>query len=510
MSKKIQELYSIDSEKCVLSGIFNYPDEYFNLEPIITASDFAALPIHSVIWSIYGSMILNKESPDINLLAAKLNDLKISTGVDLTVLEYLEALSSIKVKKDAIEAFAAKIKKFSIRRELAQAGIDAARKMVDYTEDASYLEIVNTFDSTVSQRTNLFEDKDNEPIDLFKDLEQIIEDQGNKQEDIGVFCPFPILRQKYGDFSSGDLYVFASRMKSGKSTFLMNIAQYCANGLEDNVKVLYLDTELTTKEVQNRLMSLLTGINENLFMTGKWRNNDEYVKRVRATWPLVKTFMGRLDHIKVGNKPIEEVNSLIRRWYRKNISNTKCKALIIYDYIKINADLASGNYKQMQGHDLAGYKVDCLKQLASELGVPIISAVQTNRGNAGKTVAERGDNTTVISLSDQIGMYVSNMYLFNALTLEEIQDLQINYNLDATHRLVPLVTRKQGEQAPGFNGNYIKITDKDGKVRYAEEVIYYKFENFKIIELTTLSKLVKERETYIPEQIDKGDDGELL
>ena len=75
------------------------------------------------------------------------------------------------------------------------------------------------------------------------------------------------------------------------------------------------------------------------------------------------------------------------------------------------------------------------------------------------------------------------MYLFNKLTLEEKQELQVKYGVEkVTHRLIPLVTRNQGEEAPGFDGDIIKVQEADGSVKYLEDVIYYNIENFKVEE----------------------------
>jgi replicative DNA helicase len=282
------------------------------------------------------------------------------------------------------------------------------------------------------------------------------------------------------------------------SLMLMNMLHSCCNSLNQNVKGLYIDTELETIRVQWRLMSMLTGINEYYFRTGKWRNNLHYVKAVRECWPMVKNFFGSVEHIYIGNRNVEEVCSIIRRWYKKNISiDPSLKGIIVYDYIKLATELMSNDYGKMKDYQMAGHKCDSLKKLASELKCPILTSVQTNRQNASKKMADRIDDANAIGLSDQIVQYCSNMYLFNRVLLEERQELQARYGLEkVTHRLVPVATRNQGEEAPGFDGDLIKIVNDDGSVKYLEDVIYYNVDNFRVEEVGNLFSLEKNREKY--------------
>jgi replicative DNA helicase len=494
-------------EKFLLAGILNYPNLYEDLDNlIITSSDFNSR-IHQDIWVYFGEVLKKNGKVDYKILGLKMMELKLSYGMELTPLDYLEAISHIKVEEESVKHYAAKLKTLSIRKQVIETHIGIANDMLDFKNDLTHEEIVNLVDIKANSQTNLFAQGINEPIDVYKGLREEIEEQGNSEKEYGITCHFPILRAQYGDFYPGDLYVWASRQKQGKSTLIMEMLDACCNNLSQNVIGLYIDTELSTKRFRWRIMSRLTGINENYFRKGSWRKNAQWVELVRNTWPKVELFFNRIQHLYVANMPIEEVIAIIRRWHRKNVRSSDKEAIIVYDYIKINSDLITNRYNRMQGHDLAGYKADSLKKLAEEISCPIMTSVQTNRGNASKKLDKREDDTTVISLSDQIGMYCSNMFLFNKLLVEEFQDLQGRYGLDATHRLIPLVTRVQGDEAPGFN-NLVKVENEEGEVAWKENEIYFKFENFRVTELTDLATLANARKDYGLNP--GGKDGEML
>ena len=76
---------------------------------------------------------------------------------------------------------------------------------------------------------------------------------------------------------------------------------------------------------------------------------------------------------------------------------------------------------------IIGKKVDALKQLATDLQVPVITACQTNRSNEGKKSADSiVEDGSAVGLSDQINMYASAVFGFRKLTQEE----QIEFGFD--------------------------------------------------------------------------------
>lgn len=509
---KKNDFTSIECEKLVIAGILKYPEIYFDLCLILKPEDFGASRINSVIWSIYGDLLSKNDKIDYRLTAIKLEELKINFNLgDVTILDYCEALFYLSgVNKENIQQFAYELKKNNGKKILAQAGLEVANKMLDIKDDLTYPEIVSVADSIFNTKINIFENGGIEqPIDIFENLENEIESIGNDQVDNSVFCPFPRLKKLYGDFTPGDLYFWIARPKQGKSTFLMNTAFQCSVSLDNPTKVLYLDTEMETYRVKYRILSAISGVNEYYIRTGKWRNNQEMMEKIKAVWPLVKLYTGNFHHLYVGNADTEELCSIIRRWHKKNIPNdNSVRGLIAYDYFKLGSDInkISGN---MRPDLLVGWRVDRIKKLMTELQLPMITAGQSNRFNEGrKSDNDRINDGSVVGLSDQISQFSSAIHLFNKITQEEVQELDANFGIRPTHKIIPLYTRSQGEEAQGFN-DLIKIEDGDGKVSWRENVIYYNIDSFAVTELTDLATLVKDRKNYKISDNEQAD-GDLL
>lgn len=235
-------------EKFLLAGILNYPNLYEDLNNlIITSADFNSR-IHQDIWAYFGEVLKKNGKVDYKILGLKMMELKLSYGMELTPLDYVEAISHIKVEEESVRRYAAKLKTLSVRKSIIGASLNVANNMLDFKNDLTYEEIVNTADTTFNAKVNLFDQGvSDEPIDIYSTLQEYVESRGNQEKEYGITCPYPILRAKFGDFYPGDLYIFASRMKSGKSTMIMNLLdRCCCNNLDQNVQGLYLDT-LTPK-----------------------------------------------------------------------------------------------------------------------------------------------------------------------------------------------------------------------------------------------------------------------
>jgi len=484
-------LASLDLEKYIISGILNYPDVYFEISPFISEVDFSK-KLHSVIWTGIKIASESQDKFDYRMLAFKIQELKIGFEEEnnLSLLDYLEAIEGIKISSKATVFYAKKLKCLTVKREIIESAKNVARKLVS-SGDLEYTEIIELAESTFYNQINLYENGANEPIDVFEDIERMIEEKGDDPKEQGIKCPYDCLRAAYGNFTAGDLFFFVARSKSGKSTLLMNMLyKVCCLNETQNVKGLYLDTELETERFQYRLISAITGIQEVIIRNGRWRLNKDTEKKMREAWPIIRAFKNKIDHIYIANKKAEEVVPLIRRWYRKNIEPKKesenLECLVVYDYIKLGDEFHNSN-NNMRPDLVVGHKVDCFKKLASELQIPILTSAQTNRSNEGRTAsADRRIDGSVVGLSDQINQFASNVYLYNRLVIEDLQKLHGEYGIRATHELIPIYTRSQGESAPGIF-DLVKLPD--GK--WVDNLLYFNVDNFNVTEVGDLRSIVK-------------------
>lgn len=261
------------------------------------------------------------------------------------------------------------------------------------------------------------------------------------------------------------------------STFLAALGMEISK--TQKIPVLILDTEMSRYEVKYRSGAAKTQVGLWHLKTGNWRKNNEYVQKVRSIGKALDQDYNQVYHMAVGNKPIEEIAAICRRWYYKYVGRGK-DCLFIYDYIKIigNDEKSRREYQEM------GDKVDFIKKLSEELDSPFLTACQNNReGVVGdRASAEMQDDERSIGLSDRITHFASGVWIFRQRTPDEVA---LDTPHSGSHKLIEIVIREQGREATGYN-NRILRRFPDGKKKWVKNFININIENFEVEERGTL------------------------
>ena len=154
-----------------------------------------------------------------------------------------------------------------------------------------------------------------------------------------------------------------------------------------------------------RIASSITGIPVWHLETGNWKKNIQLYNKFQETKDQIKIIQNQVDHLQVSGKPIEEVISIVKRWYFSKVGRGN-PCVVIYDYIKLTGE----SDKNKQEYQLIGEKVNALKELSLELNIPILTACQLNRS------AENGvDDSSAISQSDRLQWFASFVAIFRQI-----------------------------------------------------------------------------------------------
>ena len=330
-----------------------------------------------------------------------------------------------------------------------------------------------------------------------------MEEKGNEpNEDIGLTTPFEEFNRMYGGLRSGNLYAVVARPGQGKTTWINNLAM--KTGEMNDVPVLMLDTEMATLDIQFRTASSITDVPMWFLETGNWRKNGELVKKVRSGLSKVKPTL-KCYHAFVGNKSIDQICSMVRRWYLSSVGRGN-KCIITYDYIKLTGEKVGQNWAE---HQAIGDKIDKLKKLAEEIKAPLITAMQLNR--SGENFNRRGtditDDSSAISLSDRLQWFASFVAIFRRKTLDEMADDGENFG---THKLVPLKTRFQGKDAAGHH-DLIRRPMEDGTLKWMNNFLNFSVNNFNVEEQGSLHSIIEaQQERFNPQDSNPLDGEDLL
>lgn len=494
------QIYSLNIEKHVLSGLIKYPNLFADIEKFVEEKDFYN-EVHRTIFCVIRSVVLNGEKLDKVLLAEKIKNLGVSFKDEIDIYSYVDNLDFTQIKPPAVIESAKELLKLTIRREIQEAA-KQVQTFVEKSGSKDIDEIIGEADSLYNSKLNSYSLQD-EPIEVFQDLEDIVEERGSEPElDAGLPTPFPEFNRLYGGLRSGNLYAVVARPGQGKTTWINNLVM--KTGEMNEVPVLMLDTEMTTLDIQFRTASSITDVPMWYLETGNWRKNEELVSKVRSSFGKRNSKIGCY-HAFVGNKNIDQICSMVRRWYLSNVGRGR-PCIIAYDYVKLTGERVAQNWAEYQA---IGDKIDKLKKLAEEVNAPLITAMQLNRSgeNFNRKGGDITDDSSAISLSDRLQWFASFVAIFRRKTLDEMADDGENFG---THKLIPLKTRFQGKDAAGHH-DLVRRPMDDGSFRYMNNFLNFTVRNFNVEEQGSLHDIIEaQAERFSPEDNNPNDGEELL
>lgn len=463
-------LYSFQIEKHFLGGLIQNPEVFTEVEGFIEEKTFYS-ELHGTIYSCFRSAFLAQEKIDKVLLAQKIKNIGISVKGDIDIFSYIEAISFTQITAKATLDAAKELSKLMVLRKV-ELTCDKIKESIHKNVNEPLQSIITSADSLYSGTVSNF-DFVKEPEELFFDIYEEIEKTGNNQiEETGLVWPYPEFNRLYGGARGGNVYAIAARPAQGKSTFLSYTA--IEMGKLNGVPVLYLDTEMSTKEVKFRTAAAFSGVPLWYLETGKWRNSPEYVDKVRNQLKNLKNH-GKFYHYHVGNRNVDEVCSIIRRWYLSVVGRGN-KCIVVYDYLKLTGEKMSQNWAE---HQVLGEKVDKFKRISEELDFPLITAIQLNRSgeNTGRQSSDFSDDGSAIAQTDRLQWFATYLAIFRRRTEDE---MILDTLESGTHKLIEIKGRFQGRDAAGHQ-NFIRRTMPDGKVKYVRNFLNFDVNNFAII-----------------------------
>ena len=513
-------MFSLQIEKHVIGGLLKNPEVLADIEPFVSEKDFYN-KAHSTIFKVIKNSILTQENIDSVLVAQKIKDcgaansFKESFGNDVSIFDYIDNLSYIQISKKGVVEAAKQLVSFRIKRELLETTEDV-KKLIKTGGEKSATELIGEVDTLYHGRITSYSNLDDKPADLFDGLSQELNQQVEK-ESAGFLTPFSEFNRLYGGFRPGNVYCFAARPGQGKTTFLNNTVFRTA--LKYNIPVLFIDTEMERTDIRKRMLSALSGIPLHYIETGKFKRNKEAQEKVMNASKKLENIKFPCHHYSAGRVSTEQIMSKIRRWMLSDVGRGN-PAIISYDYLKLTGEKVGQNWAEYQ---VMGEKVSALHQISVELGVPIITAVQSNRTaeNFNRRNSQVTNDSSAIAISDRIQWFCSFTAGFTRKTIEEIaldegmsadeaENLEDRENLRfGTHKMTVYKSRFQGENAPGHH-DLLRRVLPDASVRYENNYLNFNISNFGVTEMGSLESIIdsqRERHTLDDE---RGNDGELL
>ena len=279
-----------------------------------------------------------------------------------------------------------------------------------------------------------------------KALPQIVrENKGNyfhESDTPKIELEFDTLNDMVGGFEAGDMIVIGARPAVGKSAFATQLVSHFA---EIGKKIAYFNLEMTEKQIYERFVSAASGIG---------------IQRIRRALNFTGDEKERFDR---ANEILESKETIVVTTGSQTVASIRNEVkkhkydLAIVDYLQLIK--AEGRYRGNRFAEV-GEISHSLKNLATDLNIPVIVLSQLNRASVGRE--DKEPSMSELRESGDIEQDASVILLL------------WNLDEDGKEKGCKVEKKRQGKIGKvtmRFNGDLMRfeeLTDKDGFMPYEE------------------------------------------
>lgn len=356
--------HSSEAEQCVLGGLLFGGNGWDRVADILLSEHFYH-PSNRVLFSAIAKLATTDKPYDLLSVRIQLehtNELDEAGG-----WESLVDLSKSSIGLANIEHYARIIQERAVQRKLLSAHQSAYEDLQDPELNAVERaeRAINRLQEAVAGEVSggdipLLKDAGREFID---DLERRF---ASTSDMVGLPTGFADIDKATLGLCPGDLIILAARPSMGKSTLVQNIATNVA--CADHQSVYIASLEMPKLQLMSRMAAAVGQIPFRHVRSGKLQPED---------WPRLTLFSGLMSEWRLAvddrtTLTLEELRASVRRYKRKHGLH-----LLVLDYLQLMT--INGRKNGTRAEDVSEL-TRRLKNLAGELGVPIIALSQLNRG----------------------------------------------------------------------------------------------------------------------------------
>lgn len=404
-----------NSERSLLSLCLNNADLLVEVESNEVYSQHFTIPAHRHMFSAMMYLYSKGSRPSPLSILEVITDKKAKEEVEsFGGLSYMEDISLMNIDKSNLKIFCEKIKQTYARKELYDVCETAKNFMLsDESEKLNPSELVGQIENKITEIANS-SINETSVHKMGTGLQQRLEERASRPTLVaGLQVGWTVFDRLTNGGQAGDLIIICARAKMGKSVILTNWAKRFA--IDDGLPVLYIDTEMTSEEQEDRLVAILTQIPVQEIITGLYAIDTEHglakdkVQKVKIAIDLISN--SPYYHVYMPNFSAEKVTALAKQYKAKfNIQ------ALFFDYIKIPANQGN-SLNNMKEYQALGFFTSTLKDLAGTLKIPVYSAVQENRNDEKGTEKGAGN----VAGSDRILQLATKLMFLYAKTEEQIE-----------------------------------------------------------------------------------------
>lgn len=371
--------FSQEAEEAVIGSVLIDPGQYISVSSFLKPADFFLLR-HQYIWQGFERLSQRSEPIDLITLAEELDNMRLNGKPVLDAIggrAYLTQLLNNAGTSVYAEVYGRLVERTSTGRKLMEFSDEVKKLALD--ESLAMPQKLMEVETKMFSITHASSDvKFSVPLwealsDYYDKMEAKLQD---KSVGYGIPSGFRDVDALIGGYNKSDLILLAGRPGQGKTSYLLSNAM---NMAKLGVQVAIFSMEMGIEQLVMRLVSMETGINVQKLRLGKL-NPQEAARFTEA--------IGRMSkwNIFLDDTPALTPSELRTR--ARRLKSEYGIDMIILDYLQL---MQSAQYAHNRTQEV-GHLSRTTKELAKELNVPILAAVQLSRA-----VEQRKDKRPILS-----------------------------------------------------------------------------------------------------------------
>lgn len=385
---RIEDINSLESESGIIASLIHNPDFCFYSENLLP-NHFTSKDNRCIYTAICDLARKGIKTIDPFNIIEDLNSSeatrKLAEEITVDKLQELMEMSDV-LARSSVEEYKLLVKNVldsAFRRDTFQRLRECQGLCLDESEEDVQKKIYNIIDDVMSSYSSA------EDVPCYSDVvddlwEEIKSRQGTGFA--GIPFKFPALND-YVTIERGELVIFGAQQKAGKSIMLLNCA---VDLLRQDLSVLYIDSELSSRLFTARLLSHLSGVEYRNLTAGNYGQEEEEKIIAAKEWMKQKKFC----HIYMPFFDQQTIYTTV-----KKINHIQPIDVIIIDYFKSTGD----DMDAYQTYAKMGRCVDLIKnEIAGAMNIAAIGAAQATINNKLADSAKIARNaSTIIMLMDK-------------------------------------------------------------------------------------------------------------
>jgi replicative DNA helicase len=366
---------NIEAEQSVLGAMLLDKEALSNVAEIISSQDFYR-DDHKEIFEAIMDLYERAEPIDLITVSEQLKARGSLEGIG--GLEYLTNLANAVPTTANAKHYAKIVEEKSILRRLIRVSSEIVNMSYEASEEVSYVldkAEKNIFDVLQKRNAQGFSPIKEVLIDTFNRLEELY---NNKGFVTGIATGFTDLDYKTSGLQNSDLILIAARPAMGKTSFVLNIAQYAA--IHGKVPVAIFSLEMSKDQLVNRMLCSEAMVDSQKIRTGKLEDSD---------WQKVARALGPLSEAPIYIDDTPGVTAMEIRAKCRRLKIEKNLGLVVIDYLQLMQGRSRGNDSRQQEISEISRS---LKILAKEINVPVLTLSQLSRAPE-----QRADHRPILS-----------------------------------------------------------------------------------------------------------------